>query len=422
MTSIDKDHIYEVGIVGAGPAGATCAYYLAKQGRDVLILDKKKFPRRKICGDAVPVRAQMHLERMGVLQEILKEKKGNWAALGGLVSPSGITYYGDSSDQVAGQHLVIAIKREIMDEKVLQAAKKANAKVVEEFNVKSVDFSKENNYWTINSDKKKSFKIRILVIADGAASRLARELGYVDGPPQATCSSVYIEAGTHDFKQDGVCYYIPDLVPGYTALFQEADGDLVFCCYIIPGGKATTSDLTKLHHDILEKNPFITEALGKNAKIEKMKAAPIRFGGIKRSYDDNLLIIGDAAGHIDPLTGEGIQYAMDAGEIAANTITEAHQNNRFDKKFLRKYQTRWMRSFGRDFKWSARMVKALTRYPIFIDAFASLCNRKGDKFMTEWGKIMTGSKAKLNFFLPNLALPLLFEISRLRRERRKKKD
>ncbi|NHJ03879.1 MAG: NAD(P)/FAD-dependent oxidoreductase [Candidatus Heimdallarchaeota archaeon] len=422
MVSIKKDHIYEVGIIGAGPAGATCAFYLGKEGKDVLLLDKKKFPRRKICGDAITVRAQQHLERMGVLEEIIAEKKGNWAALGGLVSPSGIAYYGDSSDQVSG-HLVIAIKREIMDEKVVRAAEKADVKFIENFSVANVEFSNKEKYWIINSEKEKNAcKVRVLIIADGAASRLGRELGYVEGLPQATCSSIYIESGSHNFKQDGVCYYTKELVPGYCALFKEADGDLVYCCYIIPGGKCTTSDLTKMHYDLLENDPFISEAVGKNAKIEKMKAAPIRFGGISKSYGDNLLIIGDAAGQIDPLTGEGIQYAMDAGEIAAKTVIEAFQKNRFDKRFLRKYQRRWMRSFGRDFKWSARMVKALVRYPIFLDAFASLCNRKGDKFMTEWGKIMTGSKAKLNFFLPNLAFPLLTEILRLKRKQRKKKE
>ncbi|MHA1306487.1 MAG: NAD(P)/FAD-dependent oxidoreductase, partial [Candidatus Heimdallarchaeota archaeon] len=135
MSTIGKEHVHSVAIVGAGPAGATCAFYLAEQGIDVLLLEKKKFPRDKICGDAITVRAQQHLERMGVLQEILKEKKGNWAALGGIVSPSGIEYYGDSSDEVKGQHLVIAIKRRIMDEKVAKAATKTGAKLVENFNV-----------------------------------------------------------------------------------------------------------------------------------------------------------------------------------------------------------------------------------------------------------------------------------------------
>jgi len=414
MSTIGKEHVHSVAIVGAGPAGATCAFYLTKQGIDVLLLDKKKFPRDKICGDAITVRAQQHLERMGVLQEIIKEKKGKWAALGGIVSPSGIEYYGDSSEQVEG-HLVIAIKRRIMDEKVVKAAVKAGAKLVENFNVMNVKFSKDNNYWIINSDRiKKSYKARVLVIADGATSRLGRSLGLVEGLPQATCSSVYIEVGTHQFKQDGVCYYPSKLVPGYCALFREADGDLVYCCYIIPGGECDRGDLVEMHHSLLKDDPFISKAIGPKATIEKMKAAPIRFGGISKSYEDNLLIIGDAAGQIDPVTGEGIQYAMDAAEIAAKTIREGIQKNRFDKKFLKRYHKRWMKSFGKDFKWSERMVRVCVKYPIFLDAFASVSVRKGDKFMTKWGEIMTGSKAKLNFFLPNLALPLAIEVLRLK--------
>ena len=148
--------------------------------------------------------------------------------------------------------------------------------------------------------------------------------------------------------------------------------------------------------------------------MEKMKAAPIRFGGISKSFSDNLLIIGDAAGQIDPLTGEGIQYAMDAAEIAAQTVKEAFEKNKFSKQFLKRYHRRWMKSFGRDFKWSTRMVKFYTKHPIFLDAFASGCIRKGDEFMIEWGKIMTGSKAKINFFLPKLAIPLALEALRLK--------
>jgi flavin-dependent dehydrogenase len=64
------DSLSDVAIVGAGPAGATCAWYLAKQGIRVLLLDKAKFPRDKFCGDAVIPRAQRHLERMGVLDQM----------------------------------------------------------------------------------------------------------------------------------------------------------------------------------------------------------------------------------------------------------------------------------------------------------------------------------------------------------------
>ena len=78
---------YDVGVVGAGPAGSTCAFYLARQGKRVLLLEKQRFPRDKLCGDAVCTRAQIHLERMGVLQDVLAAGEGRWAEYGGFVSP-----------------------------------------------------------------------------------------------------------------------------------------------------------------------------------------------------------------------------------------------------------------------------------------------------------------------------------------------
>src|SRR5439155_24262654 len=68
---------FDVCIVGAGPSGATCAWYRAKAGKKVLLLEKRKFPRDKICGDAVCLNAQNHMAKMGVLQELEAEKKGN---------------------------------------------------------------------------------------------------------------------------------------------------------------------------------------------------------------------------------------------------------------------------------------------------------------------------------------------------------
>jgi geranylgeranyl reductase family protein len=420
MTNDVKSNCFDVCIIGAGPAGSTCAYYLGKKGHNVLLLEKKKFPRDKICGDAFTLRAQKHLEEMGVLQEVLKENKGNWAAFGGIVSPSGIEYYGDSHKEL-DQHLVIAIKRKIVDEKMAKAAKKAGANLVENYSVDNLEYNKEKKEWRISSNSKKNvFTSKIVILADGAPSALARKLGLVKTAPQATCSRAYIEAESHTYDKDGVCYYPPIMIPGYCSLFKEADGDVGYCCYIIPGGKNTTADLTKLHHSLIKEDPFMSKAIGPNPKLEKMKAAPIRFGGIKKSYANNLLIIGDAAGQIDPLTGEGLQYCMDAAEIAADTIDEALKKKKFNARFLKKYHRKWMRSFGKDYKWSLRMTKFVVRYPIFLDAFASLSNKKGDEFMVEWGKIMTGEKAKLNFFLPNLAFPLFFEVLRLRRKNKRK--
>jgi hypothetical protein len=95
------------------------------------------------------------------------------------------------------------------------------------------------------------------------------------------CSSVYIKRRTHDFPYDGVVYYPEFLLPGYAALFREADDDLVFCTFIIPGGRAEPGDLKELHHRILTDYAPVAEDLGPNAEIEEMKAAPLRLGGEK---------------------------------------------------------------------------------------------------------------------------------------------
>ena len=79
------------------------------------------------------------------------------------------------------------------------------------------------------------------------------------------------------------------------------------------------ADLKRLHDGALKSDPFISKAIGPNAKIERMRAAALRLGsqGVPQSYDDHLIIVGDAAGHIDPLTGEGIHTAMMVGHPPA---------------------------------------------------------------------------------------------------------
>ena len=139
---------------------------------------------------------------------------------------------------------------------------------------------------------------------------------------------------------------------GYAALFKNVHGELNFCCYIIPGNpKVTDSDLPMWHNHLLKENPHISKAVGNTATIERMKAASLRFGGEPFSYGDHVLLIGDAAGMIDPMTGEGIHTAMDGGRIAANFLVEAFEVGNFDKQLMKEYQNRWMKAFGNDFKW-----------------------------------------------------------------------
>jgi geranylgeranyl reductase family protein len=403
---------FDVAIVGAGPSGSTCAYYLAKEGKRVLLLEKKQFPRDKLCGDAVCTNAQIHLKRMGVLQEILAEKKGHWAEVGGLVSPGGIRFIANSAPHTGGS-LVIAIKRIVLDEKIARAAERADANLVENYAVAGAEFSKIDRSWTIHakSDQQPVYRARVLVACDGSSSSLARSLGLVKTAPDAVCSRAYIKADTTNFDADGVLYYPPEIVPGYCALFREAEGELNFACYIIPGGRCVPADLQRVHQKFLNYGP-VKEALGPRVQMERMRGAGLRLGGIKKSFADHLLIVGDAAGHIDPLTGEGIHHCMDAAEMAAHTLIEAFAANDFRASFLKRYQARWHKAFGRDFFWSRKLAHITAKFPIFLDACAAVSRKRGPGFLAEWATVMTGAKPKSAFLRPRIVLPLLWEAGR----------
>jgi geranylgeranyl reductase family protein len=403
---------FDVCIIGAGPAGATCAFYLAARGVRVLLLERERFPRDKLCGDAVCSPAHPHLRRMGVLQEIEAEGLGNWARVGGMFSPNGTSYVGNSTDETRAP-LVIAIRRIVLDAKIAQAAVRAGAELVEQYPAGNVEFSAADGMWTIphRDGTQPAFFARALVAADGAQSRVARSLGMVNTRPDAICSRTYVQADSTNFDADGVLYYPPELLPGYCALFREACGLLNFCCYIIPGGACEPRDLRRMHETILANYGEVRAALGPDARMERMRGASLRLGGIPKSFADHLLIVGDAAGQIDPLTGEGIHYAIEAASMAADVLARALDAGDLTAAFLRAYHERWQDAFGRDFVWSARMARLCARYPALLDGAAALIRKRGADFLRDWGEVMTGARPKSDFLRPTIAFPLLKEMA-----------
>ena len=162
--------------------------------------------------------------------------------------------------------------------------------------------------------------------------------------------------------------------------------------------------------------PQLRAALGPAPRFEPMRAAPLRLGGVPRSWGEHVLLVGDAAGQIDPITGEGIQYAMDAAEIAAGVLAEAFEAGDLGARFLKRYHRRWMATFGRDFRWSRAMAQAYVRYPILLDASAEMMRRRGSAYFMEWAAAMTGLKPKRTLIGPRVIASVLREVARLRWE------
>ncbi|MBP9713075.1 MAG: flavodoxin domain-containing protein [Sterolibacterium sp.] len=415
---------FDIIVVGAGPAGATTAYYLAhasrQQGRplSVGLLDKARFPRDKYCGDAWCAPALEILEDMGVLQEIIAEGLFMDTTSGGFVSPSGENYMtregGDAT--VSRENRTFAIKRIICDERIARRAVEVGATLIEDANVSSAHLDADG-IWQVRCADERAFCGKMLIAADGATSKLARMLGVVSDAPSAAAARQYVKGGTHNFKAGGVLLFPEYVLPGYVALFRHYNDDIDLGAYIIPGGAARVEDAARIYEDRIYNDPFIQRVLGPKVEfLEPVRTASLRMGGVARSTMRQFMAVGDAAGQTDPLTGEGIHTAMMGGRLAAHRVLEMFAANAgpaaFDEAATAVYHQRWMAAFGKDFASSALSARMSYRFPFFLDAAASLAERVGDRFMNEFGAIMTGVKPKSTYARPDIALPLSWEVGK----------
>ena len=163
--------VFDVAIVGAGPAGSSLAIRLAEKGQNVVLLEKKTFPRDKICGDLVSARGLMLLDELGCLEAInqreflpLKRARtalnGDWLASGSIPS------------QAHGIDYSLAVPRSTLDEIMFRRAQQAGATTVENCAVREFDTS--GNIVTLRaqeSDRERHFASRLVVGADGAHSK-----------------------------------------------------------------------------------------------------------------------------------------------------------------------------------------------------------------------------------------------------------
>jgi geranylgeranyl reductase family protein len=402
---MDEQPLYDVVIAGAGPAGATAAYFLAKGGKRVALLEKATFPRDKRCGDAWCEPALDILEEMGVIQELDAEGAVQWVRSGGLVSPSGLSFTSPDEGEREGAPRVAAIRRMVCDERMARAAVRVGAELIEGASVSDVKLV--DGRWEVRCKDGRRFSGRCLIAADGAKSKIARALGVVKTGANSVASRQYIKGGTHRFSSDGVLLYPPYVLPGYVALFRHSNGDIDLGCYLLPGGRVPPTKLKSLLQTEVASDPYVRAALGDHPEpLEPPGLSPLRLGGEPRTHGERFLVLGDAAGQTDPLTGEGIHTAMVAAKMAARLLHEAFDAGDLSARRLSAYHRAWMREFGRDFSISAAAGRAIDRFPVLLDTAAMAAQRHGVSFMDNFGAAMTGVKPKSLFLSPRMSIPL----------------
>jgi len=346
--------LHDVAIIGAGPGGTTTASYLAKAGARVLLVDKAEFPRDKTCGDALSPNALKILGDLGLLDEL--EAFG--FRLNGirLVAP-------DGSDMVSpippkpglANHLYIAPRYQY-DNLLLQHAIESGAEFKPAFRVTDIQVESDRLIIIgVNNNTINRFSARVGVIAVGANIPLLQRVGLLSTPPKfALAARAYYDnlSGLDDLMEirfDGVP------LPGYGWIFPTSPTS----ANVGAGYMKKSPNLPATARGVLDKflsHAPIQEKIANGQRLGPVKSYPLRMDfATARTFSDRIILVGEAAGLVNPFTGEGIDYAMESGQIAAQVLNDQLANSDFSRSELRAYDKKLRARFHSLFVWTMRM-------------------------------------------------------------------
>jgi geranylgeranyl reductase family protein len=328
------DQDADVIVVGAGPAGATAAYYLAQAGLDVLVLEKTTFPRDKVCGDGLTPRAVHSLVAMGVPTA----EEDGWIRNKGLrVIGGGLRLELPWPDLASWPGYGLVRPRADFDEVLIRHAEKAGARLREQTTVTAPVLDAADRVTGVEAktpDGPVRFRAPLVLACDGVSGRLALALGIAkrdDRPMGVAVRRYFTSPRTNDDHLESwleLWHTEPDgrriLMPGYGWIFGVGDGTSNVGLGILNSSSAYgTTDYRKLLADWLKELP---EEWG---FVEDQATGPVRGGGLPMGfnrtphYSRGLLLAGDSAGAVNPFNGEGIAYAMETGKLAAEHVAQA---------------------------------------------------------------------------------------------------
>ena len=355
---------YDAIIVGGGPGGATTALFLKKNGIDnILLIDKAKFPRDKICGDAFSGKSVGIATELGVVKEFDKAEHAEVYGVS-FSSPSKvqltIPYTGAEEGKVRPGFV---IKRIIGDNILFQNAKK-QVETLEDFTV--TDLLWENDFVVGVKEKKKTgeeveINSKIVIGADGATSTVAQKVGQGKNPPEHQVIAVraYYK-GVTGMKNNIELHFVDSIMPGYFWIFPMANGMVnVGTGLLVSEKQKRKLNLKKTQEEIITNNPLFKERF-KNAKIspEGIKLWTLPVGSYHRkNHGNGWLLVGDAASLIDPFSGEGVGNAMASGKYAAIHAARAIKENNYSEKNLKSYDKELWDLIGAELKTSHRLQK-----------------------------------------------------------------
>ena len=288
--------MFDVAIVGSGPGGASCAAFCARAGLRVVLLEREKFPREKVCGDCLNPSCTPVLARLGVAERVRalphgKLRRVEFIAIGGRAVSVDLP-----------EDAEIAVKRSHFDELLMQHAAQLGVEVRDGTTVRNVvPPSSRADGWKISAGE--PLQARALVAADGRNSSVARLLRLL---PRIEKERVALQTHLPLPANFGERVVLQFLREGYSGQAPVNERELNVCLVGKPSTIASLRAWAEKTFAIAHDHAWRT--------ITPLRRAPIA------PAHDRLFLVGDAARVVEPFTGEGIYYALHSGELAAQAI------------------------------------------------------------------------------------------------------
>src|ERR1051325_4173119 len=314
-------NIFDVAIAGAGPAGAGAAIQLTEAGARVLLIEEKKFPRQKLCGEFISPECLDHFQRLGVIDQMT-------AAGGASVSRTIFYSQGGSAVAVPSEWFkagtyALGLSRSEMDHQLLERARRVGVVVAEETHAARLlrEGQVVRGVSVKNGGANRDCQALITIDATGRTRSLARQLE----PPRSSGKKPALVAFKVHLENaqpaNGVCeiYFYRG---GYGGL-SAVEGGVSNLCFIVAAKEVRRchSNPDRVMRELLMKNARAAETLAAAKPCTPWLSVSLEtFGRRRLAPAPGLLAIGDASSFIDPFTGSGMLMARESGQLAAEAI------------------------------------------------------------------------------------------------------
>jgi geranylgeranyl reductase family protein len=355
---------HDVLVVGGGPAGAATAYWLARAGRDVVVVERKDFPREKTCGDGLTPRAVHQLEEMGLGEALTKFHRYD-----GLRAIA----HGISLELQWPEHPVFpsygyVVRRRDLDQMVaaeavaagatLREGTEATAPIVEGGLVQGAVVKSKCDGMS------SEIRARYIVVADGANSRFGRALGTSRNRsfPQGMAIRGYYESPLHAEPWIESALDVRDRsgasLPGYGWIFPVGDGTINVGIGLLSTFRDWKSVNTSRLMDEFAATAPAYWGISESTSCGPPTGGRLPMGGsVSPNVGPTWVLVGDAAGTINPFNGEGIDYAYETGRMAAGLLDEALRTG--DGMALQRYPHLLEEEYGLYFKVARLFAKVI---------------------------------------------------------------